>query len=170
MTCRSPLTLCGPPDGKSFAYTGLVNGDDQVFVRRLDNLVAFQVTRTPAGPVAFWSPDSSRVLYYEDYTGDDTKLWSVAVAGGEPELVRKDFDTAALSPHGKVLAVLRRESGVDSVWVPRRPALRCTCTRRRPSPRHSSSISPPCASHPTAQGCCCRSWVQGQRRRKPRGG
>ncbi len=105
------------PDGKSFAYTGLVNGADQIFVRRLDNPVASQVTRSPAGPVAFWSPDSSRVFYYEDYMGIDTKLWSVAVAGGQPELVTKDFRTAALSSDGKVLTVLRRESGVDSVWV-----------------------------------------------------
>ena len=105
------------PDGKSFAYTGVVNGKDEVFVRSLGSSMSSQITHAAAGVVAFWSPDSSRVFYYENYMGSDTSLWSVAVAGGEPELVMKDFVTAALSPDGKTLALLRTEAGVTSVWI-----------------------------------------------------
>jgi Tol biopolymer transport system component len=105
------------PDGKSFAFTGVVNGEREVFVRSLGSSMSTQITRAPAGAVAFWSPDSSRVFYYKNYDSSDTSLWSVAVAGGEPELVMKGFVTAALSPDGKTLALLRTEAGVTSLWT-----------------------------------------------------
>jgi len=105
------------PDGKSFAYTGLVNGQDEIFIRSLGASMSTQVTRAPAGELAFWSPDSSRVFYYKEEGHYNVSLWSVAVAGGEPELVMKDLVTAAISPDGKALALLRAEAGVTSVWI-----------------------------------------------------
>ncbi len=111
------------PDGKSFAYTGIVKGEPEVFVRSLGSAVSTRITPGPAGVVAFWSPDSSRVFYYKDYFNDNGSLWSAAVAGGEPTLVIKNIDTAALSPDGKVLAVLRRAEGVYSLWISSPPGV-----------------------------------------------
>jgi len=105
------------PDGKSFAYTGVVDGQDEIFIRSLGSSMSTQVTRAPAGELAFWSPDSSRVFYYKAEGQYSDSLWSVAVAGGEPELVMKDLVTATISPDGKALALLRTEAGVTSVWV-----------------------------------------------------
>jgi hypothetical protein len=50
-------------DGKSFAFTGVVNGEREVFVRSLGFPMSTQITRAPAGAAAFWSSDSSQVFF-----------------------------------------------------------------------------------------------------------
>lgn len=93
-------------------------------MRSLGSPASTQITRTPAGEVAFCSPDSTRVFYYRDYRSENASLWSVAVTGEEPELLMKGVDTTALSPGGKSLALLRTQASAEDkveVSVPFRP-------------------------------------------------
>ena len=58
----------------------------QVYVRYLDAATALQLTDLPtsASPIG-WSPDSKRVLFVT--TDESRGLWSIAVVGGEPQLL-----------------------------------------------------------------------------------
>ncbi len=75
-------------DGKAVAYGSRqsVSAPYQLYVRYLAAATALQLTdlRTSAHPIG-WSPDSKRVLFVT--TGESPALWSIAVVGGEPQLL-----------------------------------------------------------------------------------
>ena len=109
------------PDGKAIAYAARPRASDryQIHLRYLDSPSALQLTHLTqsAYPVG-WSPDSRRiVLLMRDKT---PALWSLAAAGGEPELlmslpdsvpITADPGGVAIAPDGKAVAVLQRSDG-----------------------------------------------------------
>lgn len=117
---RSPTSAAWSPDGKAFAYSALVAGKGQIFVRYLNSSSAAQITHEgDAGTVLGWSPDSKRIFINGKNPKGDTPpraLLSLSVTGGEPDfvmpldaVVRFGESVASVSPDGKVLVVMKRE-------------------------------------------------------------
>jgi serine/threonine protein kinase len=107
------------PDGQTLAYTSTVNGVSQVFARRLDSAVPAQITKSGSPcRYPFWSPDSSRLLYWSV-----SSLWSVSAVGGDAVLVLPEIPfgspPAAVSPDGQVLAYFHAERGLNVVRLKR---------------------------------------------------
>jgi eukaryotic-like serine/threonine-protein kinase len=99
------------PDGKAVAYAGdvLTSHPNQVFVRYLDSATPIQITHLndQADPVA-WAPDARRIIFLRG--GKPGGLWSVSVAGGEPQpfLTGDVSNPVAVSPDSKSVAIFRR--------------------------------------------------------------
>jgi len=96
------------PNGKTIAYVAEVDGVLQVFTRSLTSSQRTRITsqqRDCREP--FWSPDGSRI-YFISVAGNKDALWVVGAAGGSPEVVLRDVSSAAISPDGKRLALLRQ--------------------------------------------------------------
>ena len=105
------------PDGQSLAWVAEVNGVLQVFMRRLNDAVASQVTRGRFdAEEPFWAPDS-RTLYFISAAGDGSGLWTVGAAGGRPELLIENVNHAAIDPAGTRFALYRNDSTVHQrLW------------------------------------------------------
>lgn len=100
------------PDGRSIAYLADLNGERHILVRSLDAAVPTRVTTTAQDPShIFWSHDATRIYYSRG-----SSIWSVSVAGGEPQKVLEDARIAAMSPDGRTLAFLRGPGGNTSLW------------------------------------------------------
>jgi len=97
------------PDGQSIAYWRMRPGGRALYLKALDNPEPVQLTLDAgrfAGPqtaAPFWSVDSARIFY----TGD-RKLWAIGAAGGSPQVMLEDVDTAILSADGQHLVVAKR--------------------------------------------------------------
>jgi Tol biopolymer transport system component len=103
---RSPVWS---PDGNSLAFTAVVKGVRQVFVRELSSSMAGQITqREQDCERPFWAPDESRIFFLQQAAGGPD-LYSVGATGGSPELVERNVFSAALSPNGQTLAFLRSD-------------------------------------------------------------
>lgn len=97
------------PDGKTIAYVTEVDGVLQVFTRSLTSTGRARITNQPRDcREPFWSPDGSRI-YFISIAGSLDALWMVSAGGGAAQLVMPRVLTAAISPDGKMLAVLREE-------------------------------------------------------------
>jgi DNA-binding winged helix-turn-helix (wHTH) protein/Tol biopolymer transport system component len=119
------------PDGKSVAYLKEINGRVQVMVRGLDAAAPAQLTNLPEGVAAtnivspvFWSPEGDRIYFMSA-----NALWSIALAGGQPQRIfAEEVRAAAISPDGKTLAIWRRveEGGkvYTSLWISKPPGAR----------------------------------------------
>ena len=93
------------PDGKAFAYSAVVNGTRQTFVRYLNSLNPAQITRETGGtsPIG-WSPDNLRVIV----VGNNTM-------GGAPPLALFSSPVAAAANR----SLLRRSTRSQSLeWCP----------------------------------------------------
>jgi Tol biopolymer transport system component len=128
------------PDGRALAFTMAVGRQRQIFTRPMDSSQTHQVTRGANGAAnPAWSADGSFLYYISE-----DKLWSMGLAGGEPDLVLPNMNAAAISPDGKTLAFMRTapKDGVDitSIWVS--------------SPPEASPVEylPPAISHPGRLG------------------
>jgi len=104
-------------DGHSVAYTKLIAGTWQVFVRSLDADAPVALTRSSADATSlFWWPDGSRVGFLAD-----GRAWSVGRAGGAPEAIQPNGGIAAdLSPDGQTLAMWRVDkegAATGSLWI-----------------------------------------------------
>ena len=114
------------PDGKSIAYLKRVGLQYQLMIRALDTPVPVQLTKMPEGVYLdvgnrpIWSPDGSRIYFVGARPG---RLWSVSVAGGEPQEVFPNTGIAAadLSKDGKAFAlwrIIRQEKKTTaSLWI-----------------------------------------------------
>jgi Tol biopolymer transport system component len=94
------------PKGDRIAYVADVNGILQIFTKALGLSTPTQMTHqktwcySPA-----WSEDGTRIYFLSGEA-----LYSVAVAGGQPNLVLSGFSRAVVSPDGKSLATLARDA------------------------------------------------------------
>ena len=98
----------------------------QLMLRALDAPVPVQLTKMADGVYAdagnrpIWSPEGNRIFFVG---GRPTGLWSVGVAGGEPQEVFPGLSVAAadLSPDGKVFALWRiisqEKKTTASLWT-----------------------------------------------------
>ena len=104
------------PDGRWVAFTGQIDGDEQVYVVETAGGAPRQLTYYPAnGPlpprwgydnqVYGWTPDGSAVLFRSMRDGwdlGDTRLYTVPVAGGLPTaLPMPESGGGAFSPDGR---------------------------------------------------------------------
>jgi Tol biopolymer transport system component len=97
------------PNGDSLAWVADVDGVLQVFVRRLADALATQVTNGRFDSERpFWASDG-RALYFISAAGEGTGLWTVGAAGGRAELLMESVNHAAIDPSGQRLVLLRPE-------------------------------------------------------------
>lgn len=124
-------TLMAPqwsPDGALITYqakgTGLFVGD--LFIvdvatgttRRLTHLDPLSSPLWWMGPT--FSPDGEAVLFTfpRDELGQQTwDLWSVAVSGGKPTLVRRDAAGGSLSPDARTIAYIQGSGLFGDLWL-----------------------------------------------------
>ena len=78
------------PDGRTLVFGTIVEGRNRFWVRQIDRLVGHPLVNTTAGETPFFSPDSQTLAFFAD-----GKLKTIALAGGEPQIVAD-----ALRPHG----------------------------------------------------------------------
>ncbi len=130
------------PDGKAIAYAGdfLSSHPDQIFVRYLDAATPIQITHLndSADPIA-WAPDGRRIVF--ERGGEPGGLWSVSVAGGEPQpfLPGKLSGSLAVSPDLKTVTVVRRgDDHLYSVFVSSPPG--AAPRRYQPDPLATHSL------------------------------
>jgi eukaryotic-like serine/threonine-protein kinase len=100
------------PDGKAVAYSGMVDGVYQIFLRYLNSPVPVQLTHEQhmVQPVG-WSSDRNHLIVFEESDNSqrsgDGKLYSVPIVGGDLDFIMDlACYTCALSPDGKALAIL----------------------------------------------------------------
>jgi Tol biopolymer transport system component len=87
------------PDGRAIAYSRVIDGRVQIFVRNLDSDNARQLT-TDGGFRPFWWPNSDRIGYL-----GPGGIWTVSAVGGQPTLLQKgSFHDATLSSDGTLAA------------------------------------------------------------------
>lgn len=88
------------PDGKNVAYQRIAQtGPNSIMVRGVDSLVPTAITKVSGMHSMFWSPDGSQ-LYFTLQDG----VWSVSRAGGaQQQVVKGNYEAAALSPDGKAM-------------------------------------------------------------------
>jgi eukaryotic-like serine/threonine-protein kinase len=105
------------PDGQSLAWVANVDGILQIFVRRLADAVATQVTRGRFdAEEPFWAPDS-RALYFISAAGEGQALWTISSAGGRAELLLENVNHAAIDPSGRRFALVRSDTTMhQQLW------------------------------------------------------
>src|SRR5579885_942962 len=112
------------PNLRVIAYSAEQKGVLQIFTRSTESAIPTQVTRSAADCMfPFWSQDGARLYYIAEHNGRPA-LWSVNIAGGAPEAELDNVAQAALSPDGRMLALLRPETGgaAYSLWTASPPA------------------------------------------------
>jgi eukaryotic-like serine/threonine-protein kinase len=99
------------PKGDRIAYVAPVDGVFQVFTRTLQSASPAQLTHH-AEPCLRpqWSADGAKVYYETGGATNNTVLWSVAVAGGEPEKLFDHMADFAISPTGSTMAISQTDS------------------------------------------------------------
>ena len=122
-------------DGLSLAYVADVDGVLQIFVRRMGDPVSRQVTSGGFDAQhPFWSLDG-QLIYFISPAGDQNALWSVAVAGGRPEVVQMNVSRAALDTSTTRMALLRDDESVAlrrTLWWASVPGAAPTRESREP--------------------------------------
>jgi len=104
------------PDGESVAFSGEVDGYTQIFVRRLDQPNASQITDL-AGDCTYpvWDTGGTRVFFVlarsdlSSFLGSDSEVWVVSAAGGAPERLIEGAFAFALDPNGETLVFAEAE-------------------------------------------------------------
>ncbi|HTV83312.1 MAG TPA: PDZ domain-containing protein [Acidobacteriaceae bacterium] len=112
--------LSGPifsPDGSMIAYSGVFNGNEDVYVVAADGGQPVRLTYHPGPDIAVgWTPDGSSVLFRSNrYSySDPNQLYTVPVTGGFPaELPLPMAQRGSYSPDGTHLAYVP-----NSKWEP----------------------------------------------------
>ena len=98
------------PKGDRIAYSSDVNGILQILTKKVGSSMPTQMTHQNESCFnPFWTADGTRI-YYTSGTRVNSRLWLVAIAGGQAEKVLDGVLSATLSPDGKTLAVMAPES------------------------------------------------------------
>ena len=93
--------------GDRIAYSASVNGIFQIFSKQLGSSTPTQITRQDTSCFyPFWSADGTHIFYHSD-----ENLWSISVAGGQPEKILDGVLNTQLSPDGRTLALMARQPG-----------------------------------------------------------
>jgi len=97
------------PDGSLIAFSGQYDGNTDVFVVPAGGGVPRRLTWHPAADlVAGFTPDGRSVLFVSGRFSDNrayTRLFTVPVAGGEPEMLKVPYASdARISPDGRFIA------------------------------------------------------------------
>jgi len=102
------------PDGKSFAYSAVVSGMRQVFLRYLNSAAPVQLTQgTIDVMLAGWTPDGKRVIV-RSATNGQTDFSSVPAIGGDAELIATEtrpIYALDIAQDGKAYAVFVKDGG-----------------------------------------------------------
>jgi eukaryotic-like serine/threonine-protein kinase len=94
------------PKGDRIAYIAPVDGILQVFTRALGSSTPTRITHEKESCLnPFWSADGTRIYFTTGFR-PNTNLRSIAVAGGQSDMVIPSAYQADLSPDGKTLAAL----------------------------------------------------------------
>jgi eukaryotic-like serine/threonine-protein kinase len=113
------------PDGRALAYSGQVDGIGQVFVRYLNSPAPIQLTHggKSVWPLG-WSSDGGHLIIGESTPvlaepTPDTKIYSLAMVGGEPDYIMDlKCEACDLSPGGRALATLfKQDDGFFGVAI-----------------------------------------------------
>jgi Tol biopolymer transport system component/DNA-binding winged helix-turn-helix (wHTH) protein len=117
----TPYSPSFSPDGSMIAYINVVDGVDQVFVRRLGQESPVQLTSgdTPIAS-ARWCPKDEQILFSRGTRGlvlgpaqGRQTIWSVAAQGGQPHKIIDNGRNPASSPDGSRIVF---ERGPD-IWI-----------------------------------------------------
>ena len=93
-------------NGDRIAYVAPVDGTLQVFTKTLGSSTPTKITHEKKSCLfPFWSSDGTRI-YFSVGTRPNTDLKSIAVAGGESQVVVPGAYRGDMSPDGKTLALL----------------------------------------------------------------
>jgi len=109
------------PDGKAVAYSGMVDGVNQVFLRYINSPVPVQLTHEQhtVQPVG-WSSDRNHLIVMEAADRQQSpqgKLYSLPTVGGDLDFIMDtDCFTCDLSPDGKVFVTLEPPSKTGDVY------------------------------------------------------
>ncbi len=108
------------PDGKTVAYTTDVSGEQQIAIRPAEGGPEKILTHFPTGYfyTPRWAPGGDRLAF----TDNEHRLWTVAVAGGEPQQIAQDpyqeIQQFTWAPDGRWLAyVITEPNQQSSIWL-----------------------------------------------------
>ena len=93
------------PDGKSIAFTAIVEGRRQLFVRLLAGGRPVQITDDPVDHQApRWSPDGQSLIYFTpgEPSAPGGAIWSIPALGGSPRRVIDCIGDADVSRSGRL--------------------------------------------------------------------
>ena len=93
------------PDGSAIAFVATRLDQGGIYVRRVDQIEAKQLTSNPDDHIVAWSPDSKWIAYVEDRQGA-RQLKKIAADGGTPETIARldrGISVAAWAPDGTFL-------------------------------------------------------------------
>lgn len=93
------------PDGRHVAFTGMVEGRRQIFVRLRAHGSPVQITHDGADhQVPRWSPDGNSLVYFSPAAPGDAQgaIWRVPALGGSPQRVITSLGDADVNRSGRV--------------------------------------------------------------------
>jgi eukaryotic-like serine/threonine-protein kinase len=98
------------PDGKIVAFSAVVGGKRQIWIRMLAGGAALQVTRDDVDhEQPRWAPDSSTLIYFTPPAahGADGTIWEISALGGPPRPVASAIGGGDISHDGRRIAVFQ---------------------------------------------------------------
>jgi Tol biopolymer transport system component len=104
------------PDGRSVAFTAVVGGVRQVFVRLMAGGPPLRITSDPADHQSpRWLPDSSGLVYFAPTAGEGGvgDIWEVPALGGAPRRVTACMSDADVSADGRLACFRLERDGVQ---------------------------------------------------------
>lgn len=106
------------PDRRQVAFTAMVNGRSQIFVRLLAGGPPRQITSDPVDhEFPRWSPDANALVYFSPARADETQggIWSIPALGGSPRRVIDSLGGADVNGRGRLVCFRLAGSDVQLV-------------------------------------------------------
>jgi len=115
------------PDGKMVAFTAVVAGKRQIFVRLLSGGMPLQLTRDNVDHLQpRWAPDSSTLIYFTPSAAgtDAGVVWEISALGGWPRRVASSTSAGDISHDGRHIALLQMVDGLPALMLTARDGSR----------------------------------------------